>query len=490
MMIKIELVTQAPSMDVLWATGVYEETSAGVVPPITALAMEQKPHSPIIETLFMKDEHAISYVMARLGAKGHSTRQSREEAGVLLKKKIDEGIAKEIVVDIRHLEEDGLELLTGILLAHYRFHPHKSQLKPGEKPSIEKIFLLCLEPLRLIDKLEKLQAVVEGVYYARNLTSEPSNVLFPTAYAERLQELTEIGVDVEVLDEKQLTAIGMTAILAVGQGSSRESSVVILKWNGLQNQDPPILVVGKGVCFDSGGICLKEISHQYCMKWDKAGAGVVAGLIKALALSKAPVNIVGVLGLVENMPDGNAIKPGDVIKTMSGQTVEIVNTDAEGRLVLADCLWYAQKRFQPKLIIDLGTLTMETFSSLGTAYAGLYTDHYELEQELKAAGEMSGDLLWKLPMGSYFARQIESSVADMKNIGVEFWGENGAAAEFLKRFITSNPSENRGADVKIPWAHIDIAGVSWAKEEDLQAGKGVTGFGVRLLTEWIFSKCS
>jgi leucyl aminopeptidase len=283
-------------------------------------------------------------------------------------------------------------------------------------------------------------------------------------------------VKVEILQEADLHQAGMEALLAVGKGSQNKSAVVIMTWNGNKRKTPPVVVVGKGICFDSGGLCLKKPHHQLDMKWDKAGAGVVAGLIKALALQKAAVNIVGVIGLAENMPDGNATRPGDIIRTKSGQTVEIADTDAEGRLVLADCLWYAKERFKPSVMIDLGTLTIETIACLGNRYGGLYSSCPKLAANLKEAGRVSGDEVWELPMGEFFAKQIESSVADMKNVGSELCGENGAAAEFLRRFVGD-----------VPWAHLDIAGVSWTKEDLPLASKGVIGFGVRLLEEWVMA---
>lgn len=405
------------------------------------------------------------FLEVRLG----STRKSREEAGAELYKRASKRNERVMVLDLKHSGPDGLDLVTGMLLGSWRFDKYRTRLKTA---GLERVVILNSSEAAF----KRMNAVCEGICYARELTSEPANILFPAAYAERLQELEVLGIGVEILDEHDLKKLGMTALLAVGKGSPNPPRVAILTWNGTTETKSPVAIIGKGVCFDAGGLCLKPIAHQYEMKWDKAGAGVVAGLLKSLALSKAPVHVIGVLGLVENMPDGAATKPGDVITTMSGQTVEILNTDAEGRLVLADCLWYSQKRFLPSVMIDLGTMTMETFASLGNVYAGLYSNDAVLTQQLKSAGEHSEDWVWELPMGSFFAKQIESDVADIKNIGVEFCGENGAAAEFLKCFVSH-----------IPWAHLDIAGVSWTKEELPLCPKGVTGYGVRLLEEWIIT---
>ncbi|MCE5294433.1 MAG: leucyl aminopeptidase [Chlamydiales bacterium] len=356
---------------------------------------------------------------------------------------------------------NSLDLLEKVLLASFTFDKYKSI----KAPKLEKIVVVSDNPEELERQFSRKLAVIEGVHLAQSLTSEPANCLYPMAYAERVLELTQYGLEVEILDEEALQKIGMTALLAVSQGSGYKPCVACISWK--VNDEQPIAVVGKGVCFDSGGVCLKPIAQQYQMKWDKAAAGTVVGLMQALAINKCPTNVVGIIGLVENMPDGKALKPGDVITTMSGQTIEIQDTDAEGRLVLADCMHYAQERFNPRMMIDLGTLTQETFASLGSAYAALYSDDVNLVKKLEAAAEVSGDALWRMPMGEYFAKQIESPVADMKNLGNEGWGENGAAAEFLKRFVKIKA-----------WAHIDIAGVAWTKE-------GPTGYGVRLLEAFI-----
>lgn len=404
-------------------------------------------------------------------------RQEREKIGALLYKAACRGAEKVIILDAHlDLPQDCLDVVTGILLASWRFDKYRTTLRAEEVRYLEKVVVLADDPQALKTAFEPIKATIEGVLYARELTSEPANCLYPMAYAERLLELESLGLTVEVLDEQALAKIGMRALLAAGQGSSKKPCVVCLTWKGSDDTDKPIVLVGKGVCFDSGGLCIKPGANLLAMKWDKAGAGVVAGVMKSLALKRSSKHVVGIVGLIENMPDGKAIKPGDVIKTMSGQTVEIVDTDAEGRLVIADCLWYAQERFTPKALIDLGTLTQETFATLGRAYAGLYTSDDQLSKELTLAGSATENALWRLPMGEYFAKQLESSVADIKNLGEEHWGENGAAAEFLKRFIK---------DDKQKWAHIDIAGVSWIDEDEPLCTKGPTGFGVRLLNEWI-----
>lgn len=414
-----------------------------------------KPDETVQECFIEKVRHIF--------VKLSSCKQEREEQGENVYQCVEKGVEKVVVFDIR--SKAGLDLIMGFMLASWRFVAYRSCCKAGPDRVV-----VVAEFAEHTTHLEEMKAVVEGVHFARSLTQEPANILYPMAYAERLLALDKLGIEVEILDEAYLQKIGMTALLAVGQASPHPACVAVLSWRGSGGQ--PIALVGKGVCFDSGGLCLKPAKQQIEMKWDKAGAGAVVGTMVALAKSNSPVSVVGIVGLVENMPDGKAMKPGDVIQTMSGKTIEIVDTDAEGRLVLADCLHYAQERFLPKILIDLGTLTQETFATLGNEYAGLYSSDPDLIRSLVEAGQASGDKLWHLPMGSYFQKQLESPIADLKNLGIEYCGENGAAAQFLQAFV------------KTPhWAHIDIAGVAWTKTSP-------TGFGVRLLFEWLGYMCN
>jgi leucyl aminopeptidase len=470
-MIPTEFTDTFPEEEFIWARPMYEE-KIEELSPFLQEAMRRKPCDAVVDVLIEEKNFITRQIVCKLGEKQSSTKQKREELGSLLLQKAHLGNESILLLDFRTLGNEALDLLTGIILSSWRFEQYRTIFKAEEKSHIKKIIVLSNISELLKRDFEPIHAMIQGVFYSKALTSEPPNILYPLAYAERLKELETIGIEVEILHEKDLHTIGMTALLGVGMGSNQPPCVAILKWNGRKDSSNPIVIVGKGVCFDSGGLCLKGPLPQREMKWDKAGAGVVAGLLKSLALNRSPISIIGIIGLVENMPDGKAIKPGDIIKTMSGQTIEIVDTDAEGRLVLADCLWFAQDKFQPKTIIDLGTLTMETFATLGSAYAGLYCNSAQLRSQLEAAGKISGDLVWPLPMGEYYAKQIQSPVADMKNLGVESWGENGAAAEFLRRFVKT-----------IEWAHLDIAGVSWTRTDS----KGVTGFGVRLLWDWIQS---
>ena len=372
-----------------------------------------------------------------------------------------------------HLEEPiAGHMAFGFLLKNWSFD--KYQKNPTKKTG-KTIQFICQNPEVQEKEFAYLKAIYQGVALARELTSEPANILYPEIYAERCLKLRELGIEVDVLDRDQLKKIGAHALLAVGKGSVNPPFLVALRWNGGPAGEAPVALVGKGVCYDSGGINLKS-SYLVEMKWDKAAASTVVGVMQSLAKVKAPINVVGVIGLAENMPDGGALKPSDVIETLSGKRVEVVDTDNEGRLILADCLSYAQ-RFSPRVMIDLGTLTLETFGALADVYGGVFSEDEILIKSLMEAGEQSGERLWPLPMGSAFAKHIQSTIADVKNGGIAGFGESSSTAEFLKCFV----------DEGVSWAHLDIAGMAWTKEEQLLCQSGVTGYGVRLLMEWLRS---
>jgi leucyl aminopeptidase len=317
--------------------------------------------------------------------------------------------------------------------------------------------------------------VAEGVSLTRELVTEPANIIYPETFVEHVTASVDgLGLEVEVLDRAAMTELGMGALLGVAQGSVREARLLILKWTGAGAGAPPVAFVGKGVTFDTGGISIKPAAGMEAMKWDMGGAGAVVGAMKALAGRKAKANIVGICGLVENMPGGNAQRPGDVVTTMSGQTVEVINTDAEGRLVLADAVTYVQRNFKPTAIIDLATLTGAILISLGHEWAGLFSNNEDLAGKLQAAGEESGDKLWRMPLAETFDRLIDSPIADMKNVGPREGGSI-TAAQFIQRFV-----EN---DTK--WAHIDMAGKAWSDKAASTFDKGATGFGVRLLDQYV-----
>lgn len=369
-----------------------------------------------------------------------------------------------LAVDGSHLSLD--HFLLALRLESWKFDKYLTERKGSLK------HLFCISSSDQEGSFT--EALYQGVTLAKKMGVEPANVMTPRVFAESCKQLEGAGVKVSLLDQERLRALGLNGLLAVAQGSSQPPYLVTMEWRGDPRSSKTIALVGKGVCYDSGGINLKT-EMQVEMKWDKAGAAVVVGAMQALALLKPSLNVVGVVGLVENMPDGASLKPGDIIRMAAGKTVEVVDTDCEGRLVLADCLWYAQHHFDLKELIDLATLTPDTCSALADAYAGLYCEDERLLSELLQAGRVTGEGVWPLPRGEVFAEQIRSTVADMKNSGIYQFGDCGAAAEFLSRFV----------DHKLPWAHIDIAGVSWIGEG---SSKTVTGYGVRLLIEWLLTK--
>jgi leucyl aminopeptidase len=313
--------------------------------------------------------------------------------------------------------------------------------------------------------------VAEGIYLARDLVTEPPNVLTPTEMAERCRALSKLGVKVEIMGPKELEKLGFGALLGVSQGSVQEPRMVVMQWNGAGGRKPrkPLVFVGKGVTFDTGGISIKPASGMEDMKWDMAGAGAVVGLMAALAGRKAKADVVGLVGLVENMPSGTAQRPGDVVTSYSGQTIEVLNTDAEGRLVLADVLWYAQEKFDPAFMVNLATLTGAIIVALGQEHGGMFSNDEDLAQKLTSAGIATGEKLWRMPLGEAYDKAIKSDIADMKNIG----GRHGSAiiaAQFIQRFVNSKP-----------WAHLDIAGMAWSSKDTACVPKGATAYGVRLL---------
>jgi leucyl aminopeptidase len=365
----------------------------------------------------------------------------------------------------------------GARLKSYRFDLYRTKQKPEDKPALKSLAVAVADAQAAKAAWEPLAIVADGVEFTRNLVSEPANVLSPVAFAKIAKGLEKDGVEVTVLGEKEMAKLGMGSLLAVGQGSERDSQLVILRWLGGAKDDAPVAIVGKGVCFDSGGISIKPAAGMEEMKTDMSGAAVTAGLLRILARRKARVNVVGILGLVENMPSGTAQRPGDVVTSMSGQTIEVINTDAEGRLVLADALWYAQETFKPKAVIDLATLTGSIVVALGAEHAGLFANDDPLAKALSDAGAEVGEALWRMPMGDAYDELIKSDIADMKNTGGRDAGSI-TAAQFLKRFIQPG----------IAWAHLDIAGVAWMKKALPTAPKGASGFGVRLLERLIAAR--
>jgi leucyl aminopeptidase len=367
------------------------------------------------------------------------------------------------------------EVALGAVLRAYRFDRYRTKEKPEDKPKLAKLTLLNGDPTRAKSAWEPLQGVAKGVFITRDLVSEPPNVLNPAEMADRCRKLSELGLKVEVLGPREMTKLGFGALLGVSQGSVNEPRMVVMQWNGVsgngrkRGNSKPVAFIGKGVTFDTGGISIKPAGGMEDMKWDMAGAGTVVGLMAALAGRKAKIDAVGLVGLVENMPSGSAQRPGDVVKSYSGQTIEVINTDAEGRLVLADVLWYCQEKFDPRFMVDLATLTGAMIVALGHEYGGMFSNDDALAQKLSSAGQATNEKLWRFPLDEAYDRLIKSDIADMKNIGGRPAGSI-SAAQFIQRFVN-----------KKPWAHLDIAGMAWSTRDSPTVPKGATAFGVRLL---------
>jgi leucyl aminopeptidase len=366
--------------------------------------------------------------------------------------------------------DEAADVALGISLRSYTFERYKTKRKEGdEKRENPKVVLALADHSAARKAWREREAVRDGVVLARDLVNEPPNVLYPEEFAQRAGYLRKLGIIVEVLDENAMKKLGMNALLGVGQGSVRESRLVVMRWNGGKRGTPPLAFIGKGVCFDTGGISIKPAQGMEDMKGDMAGAACVVGLMHALAARKATVNAVGAIGIVENMPGPNAQRPGDIVTSMSGQTIEIINTDAEGRLVLADVLWYVNKRFRPKFMINLATLTGAIIVALGQVHAGLFSNNDELSERLRKAGEAVGERVWRMPLAPEYDKLIDSKFADVKNTG----GRHGGAitaAQFLQRFVE-----------KTPWAHLDIAGTAMGSPQTDINRSWSSGWGVRLL---------
>ena len=368
------------------------------------------------------------------------------------------------------------EFAFGARLRAYNFDKYRTRKKEGQNGKLSRLDIQLRDAARARHEFEGFDKVADGVFLTRDLVSEPANILYPESLAKRAQELTRLGIKVEVLTLAQLRKLGMGALLGVAQGSAREPRVVVMQWPGgsRAKNAKPVAFIGKGVTFDTGGISIKPAQGMEDMKWDMGGAGVVIGLMKALAGRRARVNAVGVVGLVENMPDGNAQRPGDIVTSMSGQTIEVLNTDAEGRLVLADALWYTQDRFKPQAMVDLATLTGAILVALGEEYAGVFSNDEKLVRQLEKASKATGEKIWHMPLDEVYDKQIEGDAADIRNIGTGRWAGSITAAQFLQRFVN-----------KVPWVHIDIAGTTWSRKDAPTVPRGGTGFGVRLLDRFV-----
>lgn len=405
-----------------------------------------------------------AYAWMRLGGAAAALIRSARDVGVVL------DISGSPVAP-----EYAAAFAAGMLLRSYGFDKYKTRIEADaavdKKPA--RVNFLCASPTAARKAFADVSAVTEGVLLARDLVNEPANTMGPVEMVDAARSIGKLGAKIDVLTEKEMKKLGMGALLGVAQGSSRPARVVVVQWNGGRPKDKPVAFVGKGVVFDTGGNSMKSPAGMEDMKGDMGGAAAVIGLMHALAARKAKANVVGVVGIVENMVDGNAQRPGDIVRSMSGQTIEVMNTDAEGRLVLADVLWYTDQRFEPRLMVDLATLTGAVMVALGQHHAGLFSNNEALAAELLAAGEVTQERLWRLPMGPEFDKLIDSKNADMKNVGGRFGGAI-IAAQFLRRFVKNTP-----------WAHLDIAGVAMSAPGSEINQSWASGFGVRLLDRFV-----
>ena len=420
--------------------------------------------------LFAPVEGVTRLLLVGLGKRSELTTLTVEEAGGAIAAALSQEAQATILAEGLGVAE-AAHLGLGAVLRAYRFDLYRTKEKPEDKPKLTGITVQAEDQAKARAAFGPLKAVAEGIYLARDLVTEPGNVLTPSEMAERCRALTKLGVKVEIMGPKELEKLGFGALLGVSAGSVQEPRMVVMQWNGAGGRKPrkPLVFVGKGVTFDTGGISIKPAGGMEDMKWDMAGAGAVVGLMAALAGRKSKADVVGLVGLVENMPSGSAQRPGDVVTSYSGQTIEVLNTDAEGRLVLADVLWYAQEKFDPAFMVNLATLTGAIIVALGQEHGGMFSNDEELAQKLTSAGIATGEKLWRMPLGDAYDKAIKSDIADMKNIG----GRHGSAiiaAQFIQRFVNNKP-----------WAHLDIAGMAWSSKDSACVPKGATAYGVRLL---------
>ncbi len=431
----------------------------------------------VIEILAPEWSEAARVLVVGVGKKAAVNDLSWQKAAAALVKRVLTGGAKSLSIVGAPDRNVAANLAFGARLASYRFDNYRLNLKAEKKPTLTSISVVSDSAAGARSDYAALSAKAEGVEMARNLVSEPPNVLHPESYAQRIQELSELGLEIEVLDVPAMAKLGMGSLLGVGQGSVRGSRLVVMKWLGAKDKkSAPVALVGKGVTFDTGGISLKPGPGMQDMKGDMGGSAAVVGAMMSIAKRKAKANVIGLVGLVENMPDGNAQRPGDIVKAAAGKTIEIQNTDAEGRLVLCDVLWYAQKKFNPKAMVDLATLTGAIIISLGNEHAGLFSNSDELSAKLTMAGKAEGEPVWRMPLGPGYDKQIDSEVADMKNIGAAGNAGSITAAQFLQRFVDDGRA----------WAHLDIAGTAWKPGNDNPLEPTwATGWGVRILDRLI-----
>jgi leucyl aminopeptidase len=425
-----------------------------------------------------RDGAVVRVALVGTGESGAKDRQSAlERAGAAIAAKYIASGESMVTID---LSDSGLSaaeataVVLGARLRGWRYDIYRTKLPADLQASLTTI-RVAGAPAGTETAWAVEAALADGVELTRELVTEPANIIYPESFVERVtKRLAGSGISVRVIDDTEMAKLGMGALLGVAQGSRKPARLLVMEWNGAAADVKPTAFVGKGVTFDTGGISIKPAANMEDMKWDMGGAGAVAGAMLALAGRKAKANVVGVCGLVENMPDGNAQRPGDVVTSMSGQTIEVINTDAEGRLVLCDCITWVQQEYQPTAIVDLATLTGAIIVSLGHEQAGIFSNDEGLAGKLIGAGDTSGDKLWRMPLGAAYDKLIDSQIADMKNVGPREGGSI-TAAQFIQRFV------NKGT----PWAHLDIAGMAWSNKPGATWAKGATGYGVRVLDQFV-----
>ncbi|MBA3676351.1 MAG: leucyl aminopeptidase [Sphingosinicella sp.] len=431
----------------------------------------------IAETFISEGDSARRLLLIGLGGKRDDEALYEKIGGALTAKLLCSGETR-LVIDLANLSLGGAaaaRMAFGAVARAWRYDLYRTKLNTKAKPTLEEIVIVGGGE-GADEAWNQKSAVLDGISFTRELVTEPANIIYPESFVDRARKhLEPLGVEIEVLDEDQMRKLGMGALLGVAQGSVQAPRLLALRWNGASDPGKkPVVLVGKGVTFDTGGISIKPAQGMEAMKWDMGGAAAVVGTLKALATRKAKANVVGVCALVENMPDGKAQRPGDIVTSMSGQTIEVINTDAEGRLVLSDAMTWAQRQYKPEVMIDLATLTGAMIISLGHEFAGMFCNNDDLAVQLADAGLKTGDKLWRMPMGDAYNKMMDSPIADMKNAGAREGGSITAAC-FLERFV----------DEGVKWAHLDIAGMVWADKPGALWDKGATGFGVALLDRFV-----
>ena len=462
-----------------------ETKSAAAISKAAAAADYKGKYKSTIEILAPAKIGIDRLIVAGLGKQATLIPQQYVELGgaILGAVQARKGATASVIIDVEGTDDLSPEQIAaliaqGAMLRHYSFKKYltKKASEESDKDGLKKLIVHVAHPDKAKSAFQPLKAVANGVNFARDLVNEPANILGPVELAEKTKALEKLGVSVDILDVKDMEKLGMGSLLCVGQGSSRPSRLAVMVWNGAKGakKQKPVCFVGKGVVFDTGGISIKPAGGMEDMKGDMGGAAAVIGTMYALAERKANVNAVGLVGCVENMPSGNAVRPGDIVTSMSGQTIEVINTDAEGRLVLADVLWYAQEKFKPKLVINLATLTGAIMIALGKEYAGMFVNDDKLSDELLAASRLTGEKVWRMPLDKAFDKMMDSKNADMKNTGGR-WGGSATAAAFLQRFVQKDT----------PWCHLDIAGTAMdGSRNDINQSWGA-GWGVRLLDRFV-----